>query len=159
MTDHAAHHELRLERTYDAPREVVFAAWTEPDQLTHWWGPDGFDHPRDKIEVDLRVGGRFNVVMVVAAPEIAEGMGVPLGTEFPDFSVIAELRIPELLVLHSDAQPDFDIPVPITSRIEFHAEGERTRVVVQSGPYTDGMAPNAELGWTQQLVKLDTLLA
>lgn len=147
-----------LERVYAAPRERVFAAWTDPDQVAQWWGPDGFDAPREKLEIDLRVGGRFAITMVVRDPEIAAGMGVDVGAEFPDHTEIVELVEPELLVLRAAAQPEFGLPVETVNRIEFHAEGDSTRVVVRSGPYTDEMGGHAEAGFSQQLEKLVTLL-
>lgn len=53
--------DVRVERTFDAPIERVWAAWTEPDDLRRWWGPSGFTCPR--ADVDLRVGGRILVTM------------------------------------------------------------------------------------------------
>ena len=50
---------LLLERTYDAPPERVFAAWTEPALLSQWWGPPG--SVVELAEVDLRVGGRYRL--------------------------------------------------------------------------------------------------
>ncbi|KAF5075772.1 Activator of Hsp90 ATPase -like protein [anaerobic digester metagenome] len=49
--------ELLVERVFDAPRELVWKAWTEPGYLKRWWGPKGFTAPA--IEIDLRVGGRY----------------------------------------------------------------------------------------------------
>ena len=47
--------ELVITRVVDAPRELVFQAWTEPERLMRWWGPNGFTTP--SFTVDLRVGG------------------------------------------------------------------------------------------------------
>jgi uncharacterized protein YndB with AHSA1/START domain len=46
-----------ITRTFDAPRELVWKAWTEPERFMRWWGPKDFTSPLCKI--DLRVGGRF----------------------------------------------------------------------------------------------------
>jgi uncharacterized protein YndB with AHSA1/START domain len=151
--------EVRLARTYAAPRDVVFKAWTEPDQIAKWWGPEGFDAPREKIEVDLRVGGTFTVVMVLRSEEIARGMGVEAGTEFPDSSEIVELEENALIVLRSAPQPHHGIPDEVLTRISFYDDEGGTRVEIVSGPHTDEMAPNAEMGWQQQLGKLERLLA
>jgi uncharacterized protein YndB with AHSA1/START domain len=156
----AATRQVDLSRVYAAPREAVFRAWTDPDQVASWWGPDGFDAPRDKIAIEPRVGGRFHVVMTVADPAIATGMGVPLGTEFPDSSEIVELVEGELIVLRHAAQPEIGIPFEAVTRVAFADAGDgRTRVTVSSGPYAEAMAHNAERGWTQQLGKLERLLA
>ncbi len=53
--------ELVITRTFDAPRRLVFAAWTKPENLVQWWGPKGFTLPT--CEVDFRPGGAFHFVM------------------------------------------------------------------------------------------------
>ena len=52
---------LRMERLIAAPPERVFNLWTEPDQLTKWWGPDGFDTPA--CAMDVRPGGHWRTTM------------------------------------------------------------------------------------------------
>ncbi len=56
MTE-ATTHSLRITRTFQAPRGTVFKAFTDPDILKQWWGPQGFTTPA--VAVDLRVGGEF----------------------------------------------------------------------------------------------------
>lgn len=55
-----------LERVHAAPADLVFACLTTPAHLTHFWGPTGSRTPLHGITVDLRVGGRFETVMVGA---------------------------------------------------------------------------------------------
>jgi uncharacterized protein YndB with AHSA1/START domain len=50
-----------MERTFSAPREMVFRAWTEPEHLAHWWGPTGWTLPI--CTVDLRPGGAWHYCM------------------------------------------------------------------------------------------------
>ena len=52
--------EVLITRIFDAPRERVFRAWTDPDEVAAWFGPEHFDTPRERIRIDLRVGGRFH---------------------------------------------------------------------------------------------------
>jgi uncharacterized protein YndB with AHSA1/START domain len=54
-------HELVITRLLDAPKEVVFRAWTDPERIKRWWGPEGFTAP--VINVDLRTGGRYLYAM------------------------------------------------------------------------------------------------
>ena len=68
--------EVTFERTYDAPANAVWAAWTSPEQLKVWWGPDNVIIR--ECEVDLKVGGRFYIVM-----EADESMGEYKGTRWP----------------------------------------------------------------------------
>ena len=50
-------HELRIERIFDAPRELVWKTWTTPELIMQWWGPEYFTSPICKV--DLRVGGKY----------------------------------------------------------------------------------------------------
>src|ERR1700722_16601772 len=65
-----------FERTLDATPERVWKAWTDPEELTQWWGPDNVTIP--ECEVDLRIGGTFYIVM-----EAGEAMGPYKGTKWP----------------------------------------------------------------------------
>jgi uncharacterized protein YndB with AHSA1/START domain len=55
---------IEITRTLDAPRERVWAAWTDPDQLARWWGRRGWVARRETITMDVRPGGAFRVVSV-----------------------------------------------------------------------------------------------
>ena len=55
---------LSFTREFDAPRQLVFSCMTEPEHLTHFWGPTGTSAPIDQITVDARPGGAFRTVMV-----------------------------------------------------------------------------------------------
>jgi uncharacterized protein YndB with AHSA1/START domain len=143
-----ADREVRITRTFDAPCELVFKAWTDPDQVAQWWGPEGFDVPRSTVTIDVRVGGRYDLCMVEAAT----------GAEFWVRSTIAELVEPELIVLTSEAQPEYGLVETIT-RVQFHDHGDKTRMTLNSGPYTEDMAGNSETGWSMSFDKLDRRLA
>lgn len=56
-----AEHDLVLERVLDAPRELVWKAWTDPEHLKRWWAPNPYETP--EIELDLRPGGGFTTRM------------------------------------------------------------------------------------------------
>lgn len=53
--------EVIFTRVFAAPRELVFRAWTEPELIRQWWGPQGYDTP--VAEIDLRPGGEWKTVM------------------------------------------------------------------------------------------------
>jgi uncharacterized protein YndB with AHSA1/START domain len=139
----AASREVRIERIFDASREDVFKAWTDPDELSAWFGPEHLDTPRERINVDLRVGGRYELTMVKRDD----------GGEFPAPYEIIELVEPELLVLRSDPMPEFGMPEPIVTRVEFEDLGGRTRMRLTDGPYPES-AQGAEQGWSQSFDKL-----
>ena len=52
---------ITIERIFDAPREMVWKAWTDPEMVEKWWGPEGFTAP--SIKVDLKVGGKYTYAM------------------------------------------------------------------------------------------------
>lgn len=60
MTENTEH-TMRLTRVISADPETVFSAWTEPEHMKHWSAPEGMDVPF--VEVDLRIGGKFNLTM------------------------------------------------------------------------------------------------
>lgn len=66
--DNTGPQELIISRVFNAPRELVWRAWTEPEIIKKWWGPEGFSAPT--IEVDLRVGGKY--VFAMQGPEGSE---------------------------------------------------------------------------------------
>jgi uncharacterized protein YndB with AHSA1/START domain len=139
---------LTITRNLAAPRELVFEAWIDPDQVAQWWAPEGFHVPRESVEVEARVGGRLHFTMV-------DGRS---GAEYPVHFEIAEMSKPELLVLTSPAVPDLGIMEPTVTRAVFEADGDTTRLTVTQGPHDDVMLRNADLGWRSSLDKLAALL-
>ena len=53
--------DIVIERIFDAPRELVWKAWTDPEMVMKWWGPEGFTAPSAKV--DLKVGGKYTYAM------------------------------------------------------------------------------------------------
>jgi uncharacterized protein YndB with AHSA1/START domain len=92
MTDTVAARELTIRRVFDAPRELVFRAFTEPEQLTRWWGKRGWTAPIETITVDPRPGGAFRLVGVNDAD----------GREMPTNAVFRDVVEPERLVLSEE---------------------------------------------------------
>ncbi len=79
--------ELWFTRVFEAPRELVFRCLTEPEHLTHFWGPTGVHTPLERTRVDARPGGVFETVMVNDTD----------GSEYVMRAVYDEVRPPELL--------------------------------------------------------------
>ena len=63
MTDTAAAREITITRVYEAPRELVWRAWTEPELIKRWWSGGGAHGEVTSVEVDLRVGGAWRYVV------------------------------------------------------------------------------------------------
>ena len=146
MTDVTTDNEVLITRIFDAPRARVFEAWTDPDHVAAWFGPAQCDTPRDRIRIDLRVGGRYELTMVRR-----DG-----GGEYPIGYEIVELVEPELLVLRSDPMPG--MPEPTVVRIELHDHGEKTRMTLTDGPLPDAGRDHAAAGWTAAGEKLAALV-
>jgi uncharacterized protein YndB with AHSA1/START domain len=140
--------EIRITREFDAPPEEVFRAWTVPSEVAAWYGPVQYDSPEEKIHIDLRVGGRYELTMV----QRDTGEEMPVGYE------ILELDPPNLLVLRADPMPQFGMPEPVITRIELHDVGGRTRMELIDGLYPEGMG-HAETGWNSSFERLAATLA
>ena len=112
-----ADREIVVTRVLDAPRELVFDAWTDPRHIGSWWGPRGFTTTTH--EMDVRPGGAWRFVM--------HG---PDGTDYPNYVVYSEVVRPERLAYAHGGQPgepaDFDVTVA------FADEGGKTRITMRS---------------------------
>jgi uncharacterized protein YndB with AHSA1/START domain len=82
-------HEVTVERTIEAPRERVWAAWTQPAHFSQWFGVAPFATPQDRISLDVRPGGRWSATQVSAQD----------GTELPFVGTYGEVVEPERLVM------------------------------------------------------------
>jgi uncharacterized protein YndB with AHSA1/START domain len=139
--------QILITRIFDAPREQVFKAWTDPDEVAAWYGPAQMEVQRDRVSIDLRVGGRWELTMV---PREGDG-------EFSIGYDIVELIEPELLVMRSDPHPEIGMPDPVVLRLELHDHGGKTRMTMTDGPYPVG-GEWAEGAWNAAFEKLATLL-
>lgn len=140
--------EVRVSRVFQAPREVVFRAWIDPDQVAAWWAPEGCEVPRETVEIDARAGGRIQFSMVES------GGGGVFRVQFE----IAQMSAPELLVLVSEPEPEIGLPNRMLTRVVFEIHGDGTRVTISQGPHTDEMEGQAEVGWRESLDKLERLV-
>jgi uncharacterized protein YndB with AHSA1/START domain len=142
-------HTIVIDRVLDAPRDLVWTVWTDPDEVTRWWGPEHFTTPRETIEFDLRPGGVCRMTMVG-----------PDGEEYPNDGHFGVVEPPERL---SFAQQTTDNPMMESGEttVEFiELEGDRTKVVITSRMIcVDELIEMAHAGWAGQLDKLERLLA
>jgi uncharacterized protein YndB with AHSA1/START domain len=79
--------EITITRVYDAPRELVWKAWTEPEQLARWWGANGWSTRLSTVVMDVRPGGTFRLTSVRDAD----------GSEMDTEAVYREVVEPERL--------------------------------------------------------------
>ena len=140
--------EVMITRIFDAPRERVFGAWTDPALVAAWFGPEHVDTPRERIRIDLRVGGRYELTMVRRDS----------GTEFAIGYEIIELVEPELIVLRSDPMPEMGMHEPTVVRVELHDHGAKTRMTLTDSPQPPAGRDHAEAGWRAAFDKLAAVL-
>jgi uncharacterized protein YndB with AHSA1/START domain len=135
--------QVAISHVFDAPIGNVFRAWTDPDEVAAWYGPAGMRTPREKIQIDLRVGGRFELTMV----------SLDGGREYSIGYQIVELSPPELLVLRSDPMPEAGKDAATTVRVALEDLDGRTRMTLTDGPLPFGRE-HAEAGYRAAVEKL-----
>jgi uncharacterized protein YndB with AHSA1/START domain len=131
--------EFTITRVYDAPRELVWSAWTDPEQVARWFGPRGFTTPRSTVTMDVRTGGSFALMMVADDD----------GKEYPAGGTFLEVEEPERLVWRDR---DVDLIVTVT----FTDLGGRTEMMCHVVGKTGGA--QAYDGWSTMFDKLSDFL-
>lgn len=148
-----ARSQLSISRVFDAPRELVYRAVTDPEQFAVWWGPIGNSVLLEETDFDIRPGGHQRWTEVRDAD--------------PDFRVYVRIELTDVAdgrllegVLHAAGDfPDDIEPFTSTLRIEFHDEpGRRTRLEIRQSLPQQACGPS-EQGWREVFSKLDALLA
>jgi uncharacterized protein YndB with AHSA1/START domain len=143
--------EITITRVYNAPRDVVFKAWTDPDEIAKWWGPEDFGV--SSVRIEAKPGGKC--VIVMRGPD---------GVDSPMSGVFDEYVAPERLVMRSSVtNPAGDTLLKSINTITFTAIGRQTEITVVAR--ADAYAPEAEMmlagmksGWNQSLQCLDDAL-
>lgn len=154
-----AEQELVIERIFDAPRELVFKAWTEPDRMMRWWGPKGFTTPFCKI--DLRVGGTFLYCM--RSPE---------GKDYWNTGIYREIVEPERIVCtdsFADEQGNVvpashyempgDWPLEMLVTVTFEEYEGKTKMTLRHVGLPSIIEQDASTGWNESFDKLAEELA
>jgi uncharacterized protein YndB with AHSA1/START domain len=143
-----------ISRVFDAPRELVFEAFTDPDHVAEFWGPKSTT--TTACAVDLRVGGEFRVEM--------QG---PDGTTYPCTGVYREIVAPERIVYDStsdDSNPcGAGLPPRSVVTLTFTAEDDRTKLTIhtllQSVTDRDAAVKGGfNAGWADSLDRLAALV-
>lgn len=146
-------HEIVIRRVLDAPRNLVWEAWTDPGQLARWWGPKGFT--TKVFEFDLTPGGRSRYAMVG-----------PDGTEYPGQGVFREIVPGERIVTTDEFGDgfekvvDMDLPRGMVLTVTFAELGGKTELtLVIAHPTAEDRRKHEEMGvipgWNSSLDCLD----
>ena len=154
-TSNSARHfsdDVLITGDIEAPRPLVFEAWTNPRHVARWWGPLGFSNAR--CEIDLRPGGAIRIDLVA-----------PDGTLYPMTGFFQEIIEPEKLIFSTSPVDGLGHSLlDVLNTVTFVDRGDQTKIAIEakvlrsteeSEPYLAGM----ESGWMQSLDRLNTYLA
>ena len=132
--------KLVITRVFDAPRETVFRAWTEPARLVRWWGPKDFTIPEYKM--DVRPGGAWRTVM-----------RSPRGERHSVQGVFREIVAPERLVFTWAWEDEHGKPGHETIvAVEFRARGDKTELTLTHSVFESAKSRDAhKSGWSSSL--------
>ncbi|MES2426189.1 MAG: SRPBCC family protein [Bacteroidota bacterium] len=145
MENNTKDRELLITRTLNAPIDLVWEVWTQPEHIVNWWGPNGFSNTITTM--DLQPGGEWNLVM--------HG---PDGTDYVNKSTFKEV-IPFKKISYEHFNPHF------IATIDFEAQGEKTsltwHMLFDSEEILKAIvkAHNAAEGLKQNVEKLSMYLA
>jgi len=109
--------EIVATRVFDAPRDLVWKAWTDPNHVILWWGPRGFTNTNQ--EMDVRPGGIWRFIM--------HG---PDGRDYPNQITFIEVKKPELLVYKHGGAEEVE-PVDFHVTVNFAEEGKNTKLTMR----------------------------
>src|SRR2546428_7132312 len=138
--------ELVITRTLNAPRELVWKVWTEPEHVANWWGPPGFTNTIH--EMDVRPGGVWDFVM--------HG---PDGMDYRNKSIFVKVEEPELIVFDHMSVPKFQ------ASVSFIVQGDKTllswKMTFESAQQLEKVIKEfgADQGLKQNVEKLENYLA
>jgi len=151
--------ELLFERSYSAPIDTVWQAWTRADMLRAWWGPDKTFVP--ECQIDLRVGGEIRVVT-----EAGEQMGKYQGTRWPMVGTFVTIEAPHHLVYDARSWTDGEehgSTIRHRNDVTLTEVDGTTRVVLrvsitEIGPKAKMAAFGMKWGYRQQLDQLEEVV-
>jgi len=139
---------VTLTHVFDAPRALVWKAWTDPKMMAQWFGPRGFTNP--VCELDVRVGGRLRIVM--------RG---PDGNDYPMKGIFREVVVPERLAFTNIAiDKDGRHLLEGETTVTFAESDNKTTLTLWTRavglvPIATQMLAGMEAGWTQSIDKLE----
>ncbi|HEX4775072.1 MAG TPA: SRPBCC domain-containing protein [Candidatus Saccharimonadales bacterium] len=149
--------ELTLTRVFDAPRELVFKAWTDAEMLAKWWGPRGVTSP--ELEIDLRPGGTIRIVMLAG-----DELGELAGQRWPMQGTFKEIKAPEKLVFINQAvDEEGNVLIDGLTTVTFEEQGGKTKLTMHAvakpvATPAEQMLEGMTQGWSQSLDKLAELV-
>ena len=152
--------DLTIERIFDAPRERVWAAWTDPEKLMRWWGPKGYTSHTARL--DLREGGRL--VNVMRSPEGQDIWGTGVYREIVPLErlvftdTFADENGNPVHASHYGFGDDFPADLLVTVTFEELPGGKTRMTMVHSGLPAGEVHEQTGIGWNESLDKMAALV-
>jgi uncharacterized protein YndB with AHSA1/START domain len=138
-----AERELVITRVFDAPRDLLFKAWTDPRQAVNWWGPK--DCPATHLEMDVRPGGVWRGRL----RSIADGRELTLGGVFRE--IVAPERVVFTFAWDEEGERGLETLVTVT----FAEEEGKTRMTFRQVPFQSIEERDGHRGgWTSSFDRL-----
>ena len=154
-------HELVITRVFDAPVELVWKAWTDPEHVARWWGPRDFTSP--KCTIDFRVGGRYHFAMQSPDGQIFWSTGTYREIEPHAFIACTDSFADEegnvVPATHYGMGDDFPLEMEVVLTFEAIANGKTRFTLRHSGLPSGPMEDMTRAGWNQSFDKLAASLA
>ena len=154
----AGQQALVIERVFDAPVELVWRAWTEPEHARRWWGPKGFTAPTTKI--DFRIGGKY--LFAMQSPDFNEGRPIWSTGFYREIVPLERIVCTDSfadedgnIVPATDYGMADDFPLEMVVTVTFEDLGGRTRMTLRhEGMPAGEMSEGASVGWNESFDKL-----
>lgn len=148
-------HEVVITRVFDAPRELVWKAWTEPKHLMRWWGPKNFTSPA--CTIDFRVGGKYLFCMRSHKGEDLWATGVYREIIPLEWIVCTDSFADEKgnIVPATHYGMGEDIPLEMLVTITFEQHEGKTKMTLRHAGIPEGRLGDLSFaGWNESLDKL-----
>ena len=150
--------ELVITRTFDAPKELVWKAWCDPEEIKKWWGPKEYSSPH--CEIDFRVGGK-NLFCMESIKD---------GTKIWSTGVYKEI-IPFEKIVMTDCFADEKgnivpsthygmegVPLEMLITVTFKEYNGKTKMTLIHSGLPEDHEQGANIGWNESLDKLEISL-
>lgn len=139
---------LRITRTFDAPRELVFKVWTSPNTMLNWWGPKL--HPATQMQMDVRPGGKWRGCLT----------GVEDGRALWQHGIFTEVNPHDLLAFTFVWEEQGERGIETLVTIRFTDENGKTRMDFEQTPFQSAAERDGHQGgWSSMFDRLAEFLA
>jgi uncharacterized protein YndB with AHSA1/START domain len=149
MMDAVTAHEITITRVLDAPRELVWRSWTDPDHLARWWGARGWSSEPSDVTIDVRSGGTFRV----------RSVSDDNGAEMTTVGVLRDVVEPERLVIDESSEDAWHESAVSELRLAETGDGRTEMVLRVTVHTTDEARRHAEAGLNSALDRLEEVLS